>query len=629
MKPASSPEVETGLPDVEATSSPALTSERLLPVQAVETPFCQQWIAGLCESLPQARSGLVLIFSGTQRAEMAYWSAPQASADKDGLRNAALSAMAEGQDKTVWAKVQVNAAGLEIMAASPLKSNGIIIGAAVIGLSPQAQRDTPQIFRRIHWAAGWIEARLAAAGAADHAAKAIRLLNVLDAGLTIGQSSGRFPRLQATLIAMANDQAQRLGCARVTIGLMKGGRLHLSAISHSAVFKRETGLGDAIENAMDEALDQGGSVVLPPVQDTARRLTLAHSALARLGGSPHVMTVPLMNGEKPLGAITWERGDTPFDAPTLAVCETYCALASPVIALARKQERWLTGRLPDLIGQGVTAMFGPRRPALKLGALALAALAGVLFFVPGDHRVSAKAVMEGAIQRAAAAPFEGYISAAPVKAGDIVREGDLLASLDDKDLQLEQAKWRSELEKSRQKYQEALSKRDKPSVTGLNAEIRQARAQLDLVEEKLARTRIKAPFDGIVVSGDLSQSLGSPVEKGKTLFEIAPLDRYRVILHIDERDLPFLKVGQSGRLVLTGMPGQGIDFTLSKITPVATAEDGRNLFKVEADVARSSIPFRPGMEGVAKVNVGRASLAWIYTHPLWDWISLTAWTWIP
>jgi hypothetical protein len=35
------------------------------------------------------------------------------------------------------------------------------------------------------------------------------------------------------------------------------------------------------------------------------------------------------------------------------------------------------------------------------------------------------------------------------------------------------------------------------------------------------------------------------------------------------------------------------------------------------------------MEGVGKIDVGRASLVWIWTHSLVEWIWLTAWKWLP
>ena len=55
-------------------------------------------------------------------------------------------------------------------------------------------------------------------------------------------------------------------------------------------------------------------------------------------------------------------------------------------------------------------------------------------------------------------------------------------------------------------------------------------AAAGLTGQQLERMQIMAPFDGVVVSGDLSQSLGSPVERGDVLFEVAPLDDWRLML---------------------------------------------------------------------------------------------------
>jgi multidrug resistance efflux pump len=163
----------------------------------------------------------------------------------------------------------------------------------------------------------------------------------------------------------------------------------------------------------------------------------------------------------------------------------------------------------------------------------------------------------------------------------------------------------------------------------VGAQVNQAEAQLQLINEKLARSRISAPFDGIVVSGDLSQLLGTPVEQGKVLFEIAPLDAYRVILKVDERDITYLAVGQEGELVLSGIPGARQPFTVARITPVSTADEGRNYFRVEAKMAVVSERLRPGMEGVGKVAIGERRLIWIWTHKLIDWVRLAFWSWMP
>jgi hypothetical protein len=69
-----------------------------------------------------------------------------------------------------------------------------------------------------------------------------------------------------------------------------------------------------------------------------------------------------------------------------------------------------------------------------------------------------------------------------------------------------------------------------------------------------------------------------------------------------------------------------------RITPVSVAEEGRNYFRVEAelqtDAGKAPPPMRPGMEGVGKVDAGERSLLWIWTHRFTDWLRLKSWEWL-
>ena len=87
--------------------------------------------------------------------------------------------------------------------------------------------------------------------------------------------------------------------------------------------------------------------------------------------------------------------------------------------------------------------------------------------------------------------------------------------------------------------------------------------------------------------------------------------------------------GQPGKLVLTALPGQVLPLTVQRITPVSIAEDGRNYFRVEAHLDEPAAGLRPGMEGVAKIEVGRRRFIWIWTHDLMDWLRLWTWSWRP
>ena len=203
------------------------------------------------------------------------------------------------------------------------------------------------------------------------------------------------------------------------------------------------------------------------------------------------------------------------------------------------------------------------------------------------------------IQQAAVAPFNGYIREAPVRAGDMVKQGAVLAALDDRELKLEWLKHRSEQEEQLKQYRQAMAEHNQAQVLIVSAQLEQTRAQIDRVQDQLQRTLVTAPFDGMVVSGDLSQSLGAPVERGTVLYEVAPLSSFRVIVKVDERDIGDVKEGQRGNILLSAFPHDPIPFQVEKITPVSTAKEGRNYFRVEAklDSERSATAPRHGRRG--------------------------------
>ena len=85
------------------------------------------------------------------------------------------------------------------------------------------------------------------------------------------------------------------------------------------------------------------------------------------------------------------------------------------------------------------------------------------------------------------------------------------------------------------------------------------------------------------------------------LFEVVPLHEYRVVLQVDDRDMAGLRVGQGGALVLSSLPHDDLPFSVTQLTPVSTAKDGRNYFRVEAKLTTPpSDRLRPAMGGWAR-----------------------------
>jgi len=341
-------------------------------------------------------------------------------------------------------------------------------------------------------------------------------------------------------------------------------------------------------------------------------------------------TIPFCNQGEVFGALTLERppGQV-FERQTVDLCETIAALIGPILETKRKEDLWLGQKVWLSVTTFFTQFIGPGHGGLKLAVVLLITVSMFCLLSTGDYRIAADTKLEGSIQRVIATPFDSYISEAYVRPGDIVKKDALLAKLDDTQLVLERNKWVSQKEQYLKEYRDALGQAERSKISVLNAQLGQVDAQLAITDAQLARIQIKAPFDGVIVSGDLSQSLGAPSQRGDVLFELAPLEDYRVVLDVDERDISAIAVLQKGELVLTGLSDTLIPFTVNKITPVSETKEGRNYFRVEAELEKKLDFLRPGMEGVGKIRIGERKLIWIWSKNLLDWLRLSLWTWWP
>ena len=120
-----------------------------------------------------------------------------------------------------------------------------------------------------------------------------------------------------------------------------------------------------------------------------------------------------------------------------------------------------------------------------------------------------------------------------------------------------------------------------------------------------------------------------PVQRAQVLFEIAPLDSYRVIVRVPDSEIARVAPDRLGTLVLSALPDRHFDLHVVRVTPIAEQTDGANTFRVEARLDDISPQLRPNMEGVAKIDAGRHLLIWAWTHHLIDAIRLFLWSWWP
>lgn len=586
--------------------------------------FCQSWLPLQCRMLKGVRCGMVLLGDPDQGpySPVAVW--PDAKLSMNHLTDAAERALRERRGMLITAE-EADGSG-DVHVAYPIEVSGNLHGVVVLEVKESPGEKFQGVLRMLHWGAAWLEVMIRRGEAQKSDELTERLENVLD----LVASSVEHEGFQGGAMALVTRMATILECDRVSLGFKTRNQVRVKVMSHTADLGKETNLVRAIGAAMDEALDQRASVVHPLPPDGLPLVTRAHKELSRQHGSGAVLTVPLENNDKLVGGLTLERPvDKPFNEETVEACETVAALIGPILDAKRREERWLIRKAVDSGADQIGKMLGPGHLLRKLILIALIGVVAFFSLFTVDYRVSAPTSIEGEVQRAVAAPFDGYIKEASARPGDVVREGDLLCFLDDRDLVLERLKWSIEKEQLTSEYHEAMAKRERSQIRITRSKIDQAEAQLALIDEQLARTRVRAPFDGVIMSGDLSQSLGSPVERGEELFSVAPLDAYRVIVEVDERDINHIRVGQKSELVLPSMPGEEFPFVVEKITPVSLSKEGRNYFRVEARMEKSSDRLRPGMEGVGKVTIDQRKLIWVWTHTAVDWLRLQVWRYRP
>lgn len=593
--------------------------------------LCRNWLALICGQVAAPRAAAVLVEGLEANAFVPIAAWPEKAPDMAHLGKVVERALAERRG-IVQPDISKGVRTTHI--AYPVFVGERVAGVVVLDTGG-TDDEVKAALRHIHWGSAWLVNLLARRDLELASASAARMRTVLET-TALALRHGKF---QQALFEVANDLRQRFSASRVAIGLVDHAAVKLAALSEAATFEKHAPMVKAYTRAMEEASDAGNPVSV----STATRGGAAaadptaaaapypeHLALLASTGDSDVLSFPLMQGARCVGVLLVEKtAETGFDAADQAWLDAFGALLTPIIEQRQAAERSAFKRLLHEGKDVLHKIFGPRHLVWKAASSLTVLLLAVLLLVHIDYRVTAKTVIEGEIQRVAAAPFEGFIGASHVRAGDFVKQGQVLAQLDDRDLRIEQLRWASERDQHDSKLREAMANRDMTAMQVVGAQLRQAQAQLALVTEKIDRARLTAPYDGIVVSGDLSQQIGSPVETGKKLFEIAPLQSYRVILQVDEREIRHVKEGQTGQIVITGLAGDPLPMTVMKVTPVATAQDGKNFFRVEASLGRAASRLRPGMEGVGKVETGSQQLWWIVTHSFTDWLTLSLWTWMP
>ncbi|HWV14446.1 MAG TPA: efflux RND transporter periplasmic adaptor subunit [Cellvibrio sp.] len=508
----------------------------------------------------------------------------------------------------------------------PLIVNGKYAGAVILCIADASSQDTKHIVESLTRALVWLQFLIYEhdkTSSSPDTAVALKSPSPLLENL-LNENS-----LQEAEISLVNLLATQVHSVRVSLGWQTAQGISLEAVAFSANFDRRTQAMQLIVDAMNEASDQATDIHYAAQQEhpaeASTQIRLHHQQLLQQQSLQSVHSFLLRKDKRIVGVITVEKAlQQLLSSEQQAFIESQLPLITRILDLKKSATAGLWQRLKQIVLTQTNRWFSTQRALLRFIAIALLIFIAVLF-IPADYHISSDASLKSAYKHLLVSPQDGYLKTIKVRPGDQVKKGDLLAQLNDDELTLQRRKLASQVQQYQQEYDTALANSNRVAAAIADTQVDQANIQLRLVEQQLNRIQLLAPSDGIVVSDDISQTLGAPVKQGDMLFEIAAIQGYLVQLLVDERDIAELKVGQAGHVKLTSLPQVVFEFQIKTITPLSEIQNGRNYFKVDATLSGETGLLRPGMTGTGKINVGKHSLGWIWFHDLWHWLRLKLW----
>ncbi|TVQ68581.1 MAG: HlyD family efflux transporter periplasmic adaptor subunit [Oceanospirillales bacterium] len=416
---------------------------------------------------------------------------------------------------------------------------------------------------------------------------------------------------------------------QVVLGWREGSYVRVKTISHYERFEKKTDTVRLFEAALEESADQYTDIVFnhDSHTDASDLITLAHKQLQVHLSSKSIITIPLKDDEGEtllvISLISY------VEAPIKQECEAIhfiCQTALPKLQALYISDSSIWVRTREFLTRSIGKLVGPDNLLIKSLSLAVSLLLIASLVFTTMHRVEGQGRFVTDNTRILSAPFDGIVTEVFFSSGDEVNEGDLILSLDTQELMLQLAELQAELQRVIAEANKARAEFASIDLEIANARVEQMRARIQRINFQLEQARLYAPFDGIVVEGERRELLSAPVQSGQPLMRVAELSDLYVSIKISHEDIHYIARGSEGFFVLVSEPDRRIPIHVTHLVPMADVSPSGAEFRVIARLQEESMTWwRPGMTGVAKLDVEPRSYLWVFTHKAINRIRLALW----
>ena len=410
---------------------------------------------------------------------------------------------------------------------------------------------------------------------------------------------------------LANRLQQFLGCRQVAVGICprQRHRCRICGLSGVVRFDSQSRFITGIQDALEETLAHESATQWPLRERNDQHGAMAHEKLVGILGAECVVSLPLRNSDEEIvGVILLV--DEPAESVLDLLHRYGAALASCLEALERERGNMFS-RTARKVHDKLSSWRGR---AISVAAACLA----LLLVVPFPYRVDGQCQVQPVTRRFVVAPYDGTLESSQVSPGDVVKAGDVLARMDEREISWELASLTADLAHAEKERDSAMAVHRTSGAQLAKLEMERLQVQIKMLEHRIENLAIRSPIDGIVVAGDLEKAQGAPLTIGQTLFEVAPLEKMNVEVNVPEEDIAYVTQEMEVVVNLDAFPDAPITGVIDRIHPQAELRDKESVFVAEFEMGNFDQRLRPGMNGWAEITGQKRSLGWILFHKPWN-----------
>jgi RND family efflux transporter MFP subunit len=459
-----------------------------------------------------------------------------------------------------------------------------------------------------------------------------RKVEILETLVTVSHEITSTLDLDRVLQAVVNGPATVIPYERAAIALEQRGRIQLRAVSGMTEFNPHDSQMEALSQILQWAsllqdpvlISQQGEEINAEREETRAKFEHYFSQ----SGMRAFQAIPLADEEGRVGVLSFESSDPNF--LTVAHLEMIKVLASQATVALRNASLYkevpFIGVLQPLIEKKRKFLaLQKHRRAMLVASAAAAVLFLALFPLP--LRIDGPATVAAGHSARVGAEVDGVVNLVTVREGDRVRKGAVIGSLDDWD-------YRSALASARAKRETAIALMNRALAAndGTEAGIQQAQAdywtaEVARAQERLDRTLMRTPIDGVVATAHVENLVGRKLKLGETFADIVDNSQALVDLAVDQTDVGLVTAGQKARVKLDGFPSRTFEGEVVVVSPLGRLEGDSSVFYARIAVANPESVLRAGMQGRGKVSTGwyPAGKVFFRQPVMWTWSKLWSW----